>query len=299
MSNEDKWYISGPLGIGTTDPSKGNLVVDGGKLAVNPGSLTSWPAGWGDGVHTWDLYGEGTVGAGKDGKVNTYLSRDGNGLFSGSVGIGTEDFTKGKLVIDGGKLAVNSRSLTAWPTGWGDGIHTWDLYGEGTVGTGKDGNVNAYLNRDGHGYFSGKVGIGTSDPKAQLHVNGDALLTGNLTFSNTSPNSNVGFSNVLTSKNIIKAWGVIRTNLGSPNVLDGFNIASVTIDASNEATITLASGLTNPVVCMAGNSHSDESFIRLKWISEKVILAKGWHRTGGVQGWKTADFVFSFMLIGA
>lgn len=192
-------FVGGNVGIGTTDP-KANLSVSGAHSTtqietagvlhlLRPGVPT---------IKNSNSIGL-SVGAfeeGIAGKTRLDIKLSGNPQDSnqwgsipdvtvmtlradGNVGIGTADPRKGRLVVDGGKLAVNPKSLTTWPAGWGDGIHTWDLYGEGTVGAGNDGKVNAYLSRDGHGYFSGNVGIGTTtpNPNARLHLKSSALTT--------------------------------------------------------------------------------------------------------------------------
>lgn len=53
------------------------------------------------------------------------------GKFSGTIGTNGLDPTQGL------------------PQGWGGGVHTWDVYGEGTVAAGKDGQIAAGLNREG------------------------------------------------------------------------------------------------------------------------------------------------------
>jgi len=47
-----------------------------------------------------------------------------------------------------GSLKVNREDREPYP-GWGPGIHTWDLYANGTIGAGTNGAVNAYINQDG------------------------------------------------------------------------------------------------------------------------------------------------------
>jgi len=48
-----------------------------------------------------------------------------------------------------GSLKVNRSDADRYPN-WGAGIHTWDLYANGTIGAGNNGDVRAYLNRDGN-----------------------------------------------------------------------------------------------------------------------------------------------------
>jgi len=48
------------------------------KIAAHPNVFnTPYPGGWGGGVHTWDLYAEGSVGVGTNGKIGSLLGRDG------------------------------------------------------------------------------------------------------------------------------------------------------------------------------------------------------------------------------
>lgn len=46
-------------------------------------------------------------------------------------------------------IQVNSPDGSRYPD-WGSGIHTWDLYANGTVGAGKDGQVAASIVHNGH-----------------------------------------------------------------------------------------------------------------------------------------------------
>ena len=63
------------------------------------------------------------------------------------------------------------------PSGWGGGLHTWDIYAEGTVGVGVGGQLEAYMNREGSAYFSGSVGIGTTSPSSKLQISSPASDT--------------------------------------------------------------------------------------------------------------------------
>jgi hypothetical protein len=46
------------------------------------------------------------------------------------------------------KLLVNRSTTDRYPN-WGDGLHTWDLYANGTIGAGTNGAVAAYINNAG------------------------------------------------------------------------------------------------------------------------------------------------------
>lgn len=51
------------------------------------------------------------------------------------------------------KLTVNKGALTSYPSSWGDGIHTWDVYAEGSIATGRNGNKVAGFNHLGDSWF--------------------------------------------------------------------------------------------------------------------------------------------------
>ena len=46
-------------------------------------------------------------------------------------------------------LKVNRGDGEKYVPGWGNGIHAWDVYANGTIGAGTDGNVAAFFNRNG------------------------------------------------------------------------------------------------------------------------------------------------------
>ena len=66
--------IQGPVSTGKLDAPKANF----GALKVNRAEGDRYVNGWGQGIHTWDLYANGTVAAGNNGDVAAYLNRDGN-----------------------------------------------------------------------------------------------------------------------------------------------------------------------------------------------------------------------------
>jgi len=74
-----------------------------------------------------------------------------------------------------------------------------------------------------------------------------ALTNGYLSFSGvTNPNSTVGFTNRLTPKNMVKAWGLLTTNgSGACSVADGFNLTSCSVAAGGTVTVTFASSFAN------------------------------------------------------
>lgn len=67
-------------------------------------------------------------------------------------------------------LKVNRAAGDKYPDGWGAGVHSWDVYANGTVGAGKDGAVNAYINSAG----DSKVNTMTLGNKFRFSGVGDA-----------------------------------------------------------------------------------------------------------------------------
>ncbi len=82
------WTLGSAAGYfqnGNTGNNNYAILADGnvkvtGKIGTSGKSPNSgYPSGWGGGIHTWDVYAEGTVGAGpENGPAKAYMDRDGN-----------------------------------------------------------------------------------------------------------------------------------------------------------------------------------------------------------------------------
>jgi hypothetical protein len=87
-----------------------------------------------------------------DGEVIMQASRGGAWTHFNHVADG-KNYIRGETVFDKTAsvphLKVNRGDNEKYVPGWGNGVHAWDVYANGTIGAGIDGNVAAFLNRNG------------------------------------------------------------------------------------------------------------------------------------------------------
>lgn len=93
------------------------------------------------GQHTWLPYSDG----------NSYIRP---GKDRGSIVVGdmwTDYIWMGEAnrtnTVVRGMLKVNRAPTDKWPGGWGHGLHSWDVYANGTVAVGEDGGINSFMNK--------------------------------------------------------------------------------------------------------------------------------------------------------
>lgn len=88
-------------------------------------------------------------------------------------------------------VKVNRPDSEKWPTGWGAGVHTWDLYSNATIGLGTNGAIKSYMNSagdmkvgrnatvDGHLRANGDISMPngkTIRSDGRMHIHGNELL---------------------------------------------------------------------------------------------------------------------------
>ena len=106
-----------------------------------------------------------------------------------------------------GRFGTNGISASSgYPIGWGGGIHTWDLWADGTVGSANDVVANGSIKAR-----YGSAGIGTDNPIERLDVNGNIRMASGGNFY-TNGRMHISGDEILylLNKNgvtISKAWG--------------------------------------------------------------------------------------------
>ncbi|MEI6480504.1 MAG: hypothetical protein WCO12_03230 [bacterium] len=149
--------VSAPINVGSSDQTKAGRLGTSGYSAGG-----GYPPGWSGGIHTWDIYGEGTIGVGQNGAATVVMNSTGGYLAAQSL-ISNIDVTSPKYCIGtdcitswagvGGGTpsgAVMAFYLSSCPSGWkaADGTNgTPDLRGYFVrgLGTNSDGTASGAL----------------------------------------------------------------------------------------------------------------------------------------------------------
>ncbi|MEY2341434.1 shufflon system plasmid conjugative transfer pilus tip adhesin PilV [Acidithiobacillus sp. IBUN Pt1247-S3] len=112
--------------------------------------------------------------------------------------------TGGSPASNPGQLGVDEPAGQGFPSDWGGGIHTWDLYANGTLAAGENGSQGAYMNDDSGGFGSGGESVVSSPNGANYAYmnanNGGSSVVTNGTVQGGYVNStgNVNAQNTLT-----------------------------------------------------------------------------------------------------
>ena len=142
VTNAQNVSVNNDVTLGNPGPSTGGSAAsEPGQLGVNEPAGQGFPSGWGGGIHTWDAYANGTVGAGTNGSLNAYLNNAGVvyagdqlqlGTANGQANVGWGCGPNGSvaanangsgqlMVCQGGSwqpAAPPPRTTSTWSSGW-------------------------------------------------------------------------------------------------------------------------------------------------------------------------------------
>lgn len=154
--------MTGDLDLGENNINNINNINASGNANIN-GNVNA-----GKEVVAHNGYGD-AITMGGDAAGNDYEIRLSNGsrpltIYSPNAREYTTIFKVGKNVQFSQRLGLMGRDPNAIPSGWGGGLTTLDVYANGTVAAGNNGNLSAYMNSSGNIFASGNI-------EAQKRVN--------------------------------------------------------------------------------------------------------------------------------
>lgn len=246
-----KYAPAGNTSYAALSCEKGAVVTNS---TANGAGLTTTGNGTGAGVvATGGATGNGLTASG--GSTSGYgVQGTGTGSFAGVRGVGGAN-SPGLLGAGTGSGA--GVSATGGATGPGASF-TGGAAGDGVRAVGGGASASGIYATGGAGGVGAYLEAGTAATATTARY-AATLKSGYLNFDATNPNSNVGFSKVLTPKNLVTVWANITATgtLGGSTVNDGFNISSVSISNITQAvTVTFASSFANSSYACVGSADS-------------------------------------------
>jgi hypothetical protein len=263
-------------------PSLGNPAVTGTPITIAwwNGTSTDMASAFTDSLSRSGLGGmlvpftlvDGSVGTPAfafQNEPNTGLYRAGAGDTRLAVqGADAFQWTTTQLTAFHGFLGPppNGNGLTATGAGNGHGVQaTGGGTGNGVQaqgGTSTSAGVAGVAGTgSGYGIYGSGAGGGLGGYFLSSAANVDVVRAGGYISlqSATNPTSTTGFTNRITPKNVAKVWGLIRTDgVGGVSVLDGFNIASVSLGLTS-MTVTFATALGSNLYSAPGTAHASQA----------------------------------------
>ncbi|EFN8146450.1 prepilin-type N-terminal cleavage/methylation domain-containing protein, partial [Escherichia coli] len=164
-------------------------------------------------------YGD-TITLGGDAAGNDYEIRLGTAkpltLYSPSAGNYTTVLQVNRNAKIDQRLGLMGYDPNEFPSGWGGGLRTLDVYAAGTVGAGSGGDVNAYMNSSGNIYASNDINAGHQ-------VNAQYVwASGNLNSNYVHSNGNIDANGRINAGEFVYINGQANIGWGcSPNGVVG------------------------------------------------------------------------------
>ena len=139
-------------------------VLKAGHIRAHPNSYDKkMPDGWGNGVHAWDIYANGNIGAGHEGDVKAFMSASGDVKVGKKLLIGNEDNSDPyfmQKIIEGPdksslRITINDNADESLQI-WGDSCGS-------PGGCSGEGAKKHAFTAAGNVVHAGAVGVGTTD----------------------------------------------------------------------------------------------------------------------------------------
>ncbi|EFN8064250.1 shufflon system plasmid conjugative transfer pilus tip adhesin PilV, partial [Escherichia coli] len=230
-------------------------------------------------------YGD-TITLGGDAAGNDYEIRLGTAkpltLYSPSAGNYTTVLQVNRNAKIDQRLGLMGYDPNEFPSGWGGGLRTLDVYAAGTVGAGSGGDVNAYMNSSGNIYASNDINAGHQ-------VNAQYVwASGNLNSNYVHSNGNIDANGRINAGEFVYINGQANIGWGcSPNGVVGRTPEGKVISCVNG----VWSGSTgSPVIRTAyASAHRFPGAVAYCAGSEKVVGGGGQCNTAEGYVWLTVS----------
>ncbi|HHU2851296.1 TPA: prepilin-type N-terminal cleavage/methylation domain-containing protein [Escherichia coli] len=230
-------------------------------------------------------YGD-TITLGGDAAGNDYEIRLGTAkpltLYSPSAGNYTTVLQVNRNAKIDQRLGLMGYDPNEFPSGWGGGLRTLDVYAAGTVGAGSGGDVNAYMNSSGNIYASNDINAGHQ-------VNAQYVwASGNLNSNYVHSNGNIDANGRINAGEFVYINGQANIGWGcSPNGVVGRTPEGKVISCVNG----VWSGSTgSPVIRTAyASAHRFPGAVAYCAGSEKVVGGGGQCSTAEGYVWLTVS----------
>lgn len=187
------------------------------------------------------------------------ITATGNGTANGITATGGSSNGNG-VTATGGAGGGNARGVQGTGINSGAGI-----YGQGGGSSGAGGEFvggatnGAGAAGTGNGTGAGGIFVGGGSGGPGIVVTGTSTR-GDIEISNSDPASTTGFSDSVTTMNVVKAWARVATS--APSVTAGFNITSVADSGLNNITVTFQTDFANTSYgCVVSDTTANSNLI--------------------------------------
>jgi hypothetical protein len=269
-------YVSGNLGIGTTNPTE-KLQIEG-NISINGIATASSFVGNLTGTATTAV-GLGTTSSINTTGIITASSFVGNltGTATTAVGLGTTSSINTTGIITASSFVGNltGTATTSNSVSSTININTTGIITASNIVVGSGGTIITTTS-------TGLVGIGSTNPKAKLDVMGDVNISGILTASKVAsgiPSNNKTAAYILTKSDVGKYISISSGGVTVPaGIFSEGDVISIYNNSSNNQTITQAALVT---MYFSGTSTTGNRTLSQRGLSTILCVGSNTFIIGG------------------